>query len=240
MKLRDKIKDEAYFQNYFDDESYDLEDYQKSLDNNEIREDRILPVKKSMQKIKYHIMVAKYSAGYPLEDVKEDYIEVLNGMFQYWADDPELSRRINMVSIGIMLEIEDKYFDVLAEFIKETGEKEYAFDYLIHSRKPEWEISDKVRFGGTVFGWIKEVTQMSKSDAETFIAEYLERKWYSTHRDFYWYDNHKSKVNTYFGYWCFEVGAIVKIMGLDDSAFKDNQYYPYDLVHYGNGKEGKR
>jgi hypothetical protein len=231
MKVRDKIKDEAYFQNYFDEENYGLEDYQKSLDNNEIREDRILPVKESMQDIRYHIMVAKYSAGYPLEDVKKDYIGVLHGMFPYWADDPELSERINMVAIGIMLEIEDEYFDVLAKFIDETGEKEYMFDYFIHSRRPGWEISDKVRFSG-VFGWIKEVTQMNKSDAEVFLADYLKSKWYSTHGDFYWHDNHKSKVNTYFGYWCFEAGAIVKIMGLDDTAFKDNQYYPYDLVHY--------
>jgi hypothetical protein len=79
MKVRDSIRDEAYFQKYLNDEIYDLEDYQISLDNNEIREDRILPVKEIMHMIKYHMMVAKYSAGYPLEDVKKDYIEVLNG-----------------------------------------------------------------------------------------------------------------------------------------------------------------
>lgn len=231
MKLRDKIKDKVYFENYFNEENCSLEDYKKSLDNNEIREDRIFPVKKVMHDIKYNIMVAKYSAGYPLEEVKKDYIEVLNGMFEYWKDDPELSKRINMVSIGIMLEIEDEKFNMLAKFIEETGEREYMFDYLIHSRKPEWEILDKVHFD-EVFGWIKEVTQMDKTDAETFMAKYLKSKWYSTHGDFYWYNNHKSKVNTYFGYWCFEAGAIVKIMELDDSDFKDNQYYPHDLVHY--------
>lgn len=230
MKLRDKIKDKAYFEIYFKEENYGLEDYQKSLDNNEIRENRILPVKKAMQGMKYNMMVAKYSAGYPLEEIKKDYIEVLNGMFLYWKDDPELSQRISMVSIGIMLEIEDEYFNELAKFIEETGEKEYIFDYLIHSRKPDWEVSDKVLFN-EVFGWIKEVTQMNKSDAEDFLEKYLKSKWYSTHRDFYWYNNHKSKVNTYFGYWCFEAGAIVKIMGLDDSGLKDNSYYPYDLVH---------
>ena len=76
---------------------------------------------------------------------------------------------------------------------------------------------------------------MKKVDAEAFLAEYLKRKWYSSHSDYYWYNSHESKANTYFGYWCFEAGAIVKIMGLDDSALKDNQYYPYDLVHYTQG-----
>jgi hypothetical protein len=231
MKVRDSIRDTTYFDTYFDEEKNRLARFRTKLDNNEIREDRIPPVKKVMQDIRYHIMIEKYSAGYPLEEVKKDYIEVLNGLFQYWSDSKELSKRLNMVALGVMLEIEDEYFDILARFIDETGEKEYMFDYLIHSRKPEWKISDNV-YSDEVFGWIKKVTQMDKPDAEAFMAKYLKSTWYSTHDDFYWYDNHKSKVNTYFGYWCFEAGAIVKVMGLDDTSFKDNRYYPYDLAHY--------
>jgi len=231
MNLRENLKDKKYFRTYFKEENRSLVKFSKKLSNNEIREDRILPVKEFMYLIKYHMMIAKYSAGYPLEEVKKDYMDVLKDLPLYLKDDPELSQRINMVSMGILFEIEDEHFDMLARFIEETGEKEYMFDYLIHYRKPKWDVSDKVRFE-SVFGWIKKATQMSKSDAEAFLAEYLKSKWYSTHEDFYWYDNHKSKVNGYFGYWCFEAGAIVKIMGLDDSALKGNRYYPYDLVHY--------
>ena len=35
-----------------------------------------------------------------------------------------------------------------------------------------------------------------------------------------------------FGYWSFESGALVKILGLDDSSLKEVQYYPYDMVHW--------
>jgi hypothetical protein len=208
-----------------------LEDYQKSLDNNEIREDRIFPVKEIMHDIRYHIMVAKYSAGYPLEEVKKAYLDVLAGILTYWADDQELSKRLNIAAIGVMLEIEDEYFDILEKFIDGGEEKLYMLDYLIHYRRPERKIADKV-YAESVFGWIKKATQMEKPEAEAFIAEYLKRKWYSTHGCFYWHDSHKSQVNTYFGYWCFEAGALVKVMGLDDSAFKDNKYYPYDMAHY--------
>ncbi|WP_373843810.1 PoNe immunity protein domain-containing protein, partial [Bacteroides heparinolyticus] len=34
------------------------------------------------------------------------------------------------------------------------------------------------------------------------------------------------------GYWSFESGALVKILGLDDSDWQDLSYYPYDMVHY--------
>ena len=33
-----------------------------------------------------------------------------------------------------------------------------------------------------------------------------------------------------FGYWSFESGALVKILGLDDSSLKEVQYYPYDML----------
>ncbi|RKO68268.1 DUF1911 domain-containing protein [Sphingobacterium puteale] len=42
---------------------------------------------------------------------------------------------------------------------------------------------------------------------------------------------HHTKCNIHTGYWSFESGALVKILGLDDGHFKELQYYPYDLVH---------
>ncbi|MFR3583138.1 MAG: PoNe immunity protein domain-containing protein [Coprococcus sp.] len=41
-----------------------------------------------------------------------------------------------------------------------------------------------------------------------------------------------SKQNTYYGYWIYEAGAICKILRLDDEELKEQQYYPYDLVHF--------
>jgi hypothetical protein len=47
-----------------------------------------------------------------------------------------------------------------------------------------------------------------------------------------WYNSHKSKNDTYCGYWAFETGALVKILGLNDEELKDVPYYPYDLAHH--------
>ena len=41
-----------------------------------------------------------------------------------------------------------------------------------------------------------------------------------------------SKQNTYYGYWIYEAGSICKILRLDDEELKEQQYYPYDLVHF--------
>jgi hypothetical protein len=36
----------------------------------------------------------------------------------------------------------------------------------------------------------------------------------------------------YYGRWSFEAAAVVAIKGLDDASFRDNPYYPKDLVDY--------
>lgn len=48
----------------------------------------------------------------------------------------------------------------------------------------------------------------------------------------YWYDSDKNKHETFFGYWCFESAAFIKILNLDDSIIEKQEYYPYDLVHW--------
>ena len=42
------------------------------------------------------------------------------------------------------------------------------------------------------------------------------------------------KGYTYSGYKSWKAGAIVKLIGLDETSFKDNPYYPYYLVHWKN------
>ena len=36
----------------------------------------------------------------------------------------------------------------------------------------------------------------------------------------------------YYGYWCFEAGAIAKRLGFIDNDLQNEQYYPYDMVHF--------
>jgi hypothetical protein len=49
----------------------------------------------------------------------------------------------------------------------------------------------------------------------------------------YWWDGHGIIDRgglAYSGYWCFEAAAVVKLLGIDDSSFRDNEYYPADLL----------
>ena len=38
--------------------------------------------------------------------------------------------------------------------------------------------------------------------------------------------------DNYQGFWAWEVALVVKFFGIDDSSFRDNEFYPHDLVHF--------
>ena len=83
---------------------------------------------------------------------------------------------------------------------------------------------------------IKHIIDNCKDSANDItsqeILSYLNDYWYSSNSEEAWYDSHKSKDNLYYGYWCYEIGAVVKALGIEDSQFKNQVYYPYDLIHY--------
>ena len=70
-----------------------------------------------------------------------------------------------------------------------------------------------------------------KDEAQKHLTAYL-KDWYKGMKDCYWYNRHKGKFATHFGYWSFESGLVSVLCGLDDSAFRDMLYYPKDLVDY--------
>ena len=64
------------------------------------------------------------------------------------------------------------------------------------------------------------------------IKKYLD-KWYQNTKLLTWHnytpDNGKL---FYYGRWSFESAVIVAILDLDDSKFRENEYYPKNLVDY--------
>ena len=57
--------------------------------------------------------------------------------------------------------------------------------------------------------------------------------WYKGHDESHWHGTlENDNLSYYFGYWAWEVAAIVKINGIDDTALKNQKYYPYDAVHW--------
>ena len=74
----------------------------------------------------------------------------------------------------------------------------------------------------------------SEEESIADIKTYLDA-WYPAMEGTPWHDTHLTMTEqggAYFGYWAFEAGAIVYLLGLDDTRFRDHIVYPKDLVDY--------
>ena len=106
-------------------------------------------------------------------------------------------------------------------------ENDYLIDFVFLGFESDIDIN-KISFQREYKKLTKYIDDRTK---ETFL-KYL-RGWYRSHLHSSWYDSHKNeKFKLYFGYWCFEAGAIAKRLGFIDDDLKNEQYYPYDMVHF--------
>ena len=62
------------------------------------------------------------------------------------------------------------------------------------------------------------------------MKRYLE-KWYEASRRECFHGTHKGSA-VFLGYWSFESGAITYLLDIDDSSYRDHEFYPRDMVDY--------
>jgi hypothetical protein len=84
------------------------------------------------------------------------------------------------------------------------------------------------------YGPLRDALDASGDEQSQKLTEFLDG-WYDGMEAAYWHGSHTGSDAGYFGYWCFELAAFVKQLGINDSTFADNLYYPSDLVHCSGG-----
>lgn len=227
MDMRDHLKNVEYFNQFIYEDSERIKKFSSKLESGEVKAERIFPVKSKVHDLKLGILIAKYSRGDELAELKKEYFELASGWEEVW--EPEYyNKNLKMVSLGVLFGA-DKDF---AKKVKDMLEKSEIYDgllyYLLDALGDEpIEERKEMLFPKSFSNLQKVVYQENKLQA---LKKYLSDDWYN--EDCGCYEAHKSKQNIYYGYWSFEAGAIAKILNLDDSSLKDVSYYPYDLAHY--------
>ncbi|BFM48447.1 PoNe immunity protein domain-containing protein [Marinomonas sp. THO17] len=75
----------------------------------------------------------------------------------------------------------------------------------------------------------------TKAERQESLTQYL-RDWYKGIKDCYWYNRHKGRFPTFFGYWALETALVTLLYDLDDSAYSHMLYYPKDLVDHARAQ----
>jgi len=228
--VRDTLKDERYFTELIDRYVLRIKGLKDKIESGQTAPDRIRPVMQAIYRVKLDIWQARYSKGDPVSELVEPFRELALDFVADFVPD-WYTDSLWLLSVGVMLEVDDVVFNALAGTIMEKCDEDWLYYYLIHYRQPE------VGYQESPLLWIKpyQVLQQMVEEAEdkpAAMLQYLKRSWYQAHRSTGWYNSHKSNLDIYTGYWSYESGAVAKVLGLDDSSLEGVQYYPYDLVHH--------
>lgn len=186
------------------------------------------------------ILIARYSKGGEMAEIRSYIPELINAFTQTQKYKGALryDYYIWMLSIFIVLDIGD--IGHIFKTIEPSND--YLISYLVKYQIPSLEMPLYNKFYFKLpYQSTKEIISLAeqgkKDSAVIRLKKYLEKEWYVGNAEMGWYNDHKSKFNLHFGYWSFESGALVKILGLDDSGLKGVQYYPYDMVHWNENNK---
>lgn len=234
--MRDKYRNEEYFKRLMEIEEKDISMFESA-------------VKKSIYEKGendrgtingYNILINSYqneinllySCGTKLDTIKIEYTKLLRLYGKMWDREYGYIDLIKVLSLAVLFEVDEVEISKLAQKLEIENFNDYLSNILIRNIIPMWNhVGIEFEFVG-IYDYLKQVLASDEEQGCELLKEYLQKQWYDIHRDCAWYDSHKSAKRKYYGYWSFESGAIVKIMGWDDSSLKDVSYYPYDLVHY--------
>lgn len=255
--MRDNYKDKEYFNDFIENTNLRLKKRFYKLDNKLIKLDRVNHVKRDMFKSYNQLISAKYSRGDNMffDDVKKDYhfgvtllseswnkkhmglipSQVKKGFLLKQYSQSLFNYLLDSLSLGILLGAKDEDFNLIVDFIDKDEVKDFLIEFLIQYKNEERESigeeSYREFFGiNDTYGTLKRIIKTENKDkAQKSLKIFLENEWFDSFKNEHIYSLHTGNHKNYSGYWCFVAAAIVKIKGLDDSSFRDNQYYPKDL-----------
>lgn len=252
MEIRDKygtvdnflslVKMQAEFINEWKKDIQDLKESEQkgiqlySLPNTEVIQNKY----ETILMYEYDNMLATYSAGEDIDKILSLYKEIIPLMEIAWKKENGYIQMVNMLSIGILLNVDGKIFDKLAMIAQRDKLNDYLVDYLLlHACQCNMIPHTDSFLFSRPYAATKEIVLSADKDKISGVKrlkKYLSQEWYRGHSAYGWYNIHKINIFAYSGYWSFESGALVKILGLDDSSLKEVQYYPYDMVHWSDIK----
>lgn len=224
--MRDSIRTKAYFDELIAQEKERICKFQDKLNSGSIDDERVPLINNKIIYLKTDLIIAKYSRGDSINDIKNEFEELIDMVCEK-GDVSIYEDNLCLASLAYLLGVNSDKMMRLRSKLMESETYDYLIDFVFLGSESDIDIN-KISFQREYKKLTKYIDDRTK---ETFL-KYL-RGWYRSHFHSSWYDSHKNeKFKLYFGYWCFEAGAIAKRLQLDDNDLQNEQYYPYDMVHF--------
>ncbi|SRR5258708_6533749 len=136
-----------------------------------------------------------------------------------------------LVSLAILLDVEESCLRDLLREINNEG-RDALYERLVSLRVPG-RPQPKTLLYPKPYQPLLEAHDATGEQRDQLIGTFL-KNYYKGMKNAYWHDSHLGEDAGFFGYWCFELAAFVKVLDIDDHTFADNIFYPIDLVRDGS------
>lgn len=190
---------------------------------------------KRLTRERFSYIIALYSAGVELERCRAELKELVkeNAVYneKYRDNGFAYYNLLSYTSLGIMLKIDQATVEQIISIYETSEKKSQLIELLLHHLQPTFKVKtppdnfeNTVLFQNMLNGRISPDTEK--------IHTFLQNVWYSLQKEEEWYDSHIESPDYFDGYWCFEAGAVVVALELDDESLQNTPYYPYRMAHY--------
>lgn len=72
------------------------------------------------------------------------------------------------------------------------------------------------------------------------MAQYMDDWYEASRREPYYRSHTKGREHNFLGYWSFEAAAVSVLLDIDDSTYRDYEFYPKDMADFGRAHNRKR
>ena len=241
------IADNERLKKFINDILIEINRFELWIETKKTPIERIPIVRRSIGSGKLRLIIAKYSMGYALEEIKLEYLQLLRSFKLYWLqgyvlmeyEGRELKQYLDyddmlwMLSLGYLLKVPESDFNILCELISRDEVKDRIYNFIISKKlgRQDFNLEESYEFGWNLYPSLREA--LVEEDLEkifNLISVHLNYDWRRDHMEFLKLQN--GRHGSYFGNWSFEAAAFVAIKGLDDRSFRINEYYPSTLVDF--------
>ena len=191
------------------------------------------------------IVLRRYSGGEDIKGIREAVInmfedfnrhcQAFDKVYNLWEADSYYYAML-WLSWAVLFNL-PQYVPMAATFINRDPDK--GHDPFIHTLfaalgVPNFPGKDTQLLHPDPYEILCEGLRGDRDKQQVSMSVYLKR-WYKGEaiKGCYWHDRHKRAPENHFGYWAFETGMLTALNGLDDSSYRDLNFYPRDLVDYG-------
>lgn len=258
--MRDGLKNTEFWDHWIAHYNYEITHRKEMLGQPFAKEDYRPQYTYELAQTHLWLALHRYSRGDPIAELAQyfepllHYWEASERLGQaVWTPEQQRSRRIWsinldryidcfwLVGLALALNIPDEQWRRLLALIGNEGE-DTLLDRVIATRQPERKIGSSLCYPKPYARLLAAID--APSDRQEYLLKEFVEHWYNdvgtaaksgrqkqatSYQEPYWHGYHKLKGG-YFGYWCIEAVAAVRVFSLDDEACLGLPHYPGDLL----------